>query len=130
MLESAGRRDAAERVRAQRPQVVLLDHALDDGGGLVRDVAGDPELLGVAVILLRPGAGVEDVVAALSAGAVDVWTAEDAAPELIARVRGAYRSRSCWTSRCAATTTWRSSPIATSSPSCPTAAGRRARSTS
>lgn len=93
VLESADRHDAAEQVRAERPQVVLLDHALDDGGGLVRDVAGDPELLGVAVILLRAGADVEAVCAALAAGAVDVWTADGAAPELIARVRVAYRSR-------------------------------------
>jgi diguanylate cyclase (GGDEF)-like protein len=85
-------------VRAQRPQVVLLDHAIDGdgaprGGGLVRDVAGDPELLGVAVILVHPGAGVNAVCAALAEGAADVWTTEGCAPELIARVRLAYRSR-------------------------------------
>jgi two-component system cell cycle response regulator len=85
---------AAEAVRAERPHVVLLDHALDGGGrSLVRDVAGDPELLGVAVILMHPGADVDRVVAALRDGAVDVWTAPGAAPELIARVRVAYRSR-------------------------------------
>lgn len=96
VLESAARRDAAELVRAQRPQVVLLDHALDDASTaapLVRDVAGDPELLGVAVILMRPDADVDAVSAALADGAVDVWAARDAAPELIARVRVAYRSR-------------------------------------
>ncbi|WP_272475559.1 diguanylate cyclase [Baekduia alba] len=85
---------AAEAVRAERPHVVLLDHALDGGGRLlVRDVAGDPELLGVAVVLLHPGADVEDVVGALRDGAVDVWTGARVAPELIARVRVAYRSR-------------------------------------
>jgi diguanylate cyclase (GGDEF)-like protein len=94
VLESAGRVDAAERVRAARPQVVLLDHGLDaHGAGLVRDVAGDPELLGVAVILMHPGADAEQVVAALGDGAVDVWTADGGGPELIARVRVAYRSR-------------------------------------
>jgi two-component system cell cycle response regulator len=100
VLESADPRDAAEQVRAEHPQVVLLDHAIagegDDaarGGGLVRDVAGDPELLGVAVILLHPGADVDAVCGALADGAVDVWTAAGAAPELIARVRLAYRSR-------------------------------------
>jgi two-component system cell cycle response regulator len=85
---------AAEAVRAQRPHVVLLDHALDGGGhALVRDVAGDPELLGVAVVLHHPGADVDDVLAALRDGAIDVWTGERVAPELIARVRVAYRSR-------------------------------------
>jgi two-component system cell cycle response regulator len=86
--------EAAEAVRAERPHVVLLDHALDGGGHqLVRDVAGDPELLGVAVILAHPGAGAEQVVAALADGAADVWTGTGAEPELIARVRIAYRSR-------------------------------------
>lgn len=97
VLEAGDRHDAAEQVRAQHPQVVLLDHAIggDDarGGGLVRDVAGDPELLGVAVVLLHPGAGVDAVCGALADGAADVWTAAGSAPELIARVRLAYRSR-------------------------------------
>jgi two-component system cell cycle response regulator len=85
---------AAEAVRRERPHVVLLEHGLDgERRALVRDVAGDPELLGVAVILIHPDAGVEAVVAALRDGAVDVWTRASIAPELIARVRVAYRSR-------------------------------------
>jgi diguanylate cyclase (GGDEF)-like protein len=85
---------AAENVRRERPPVVLLDHQLDgEQRSLVRDVAGDPELLGTAVILLRPGADTEAVVAALSSGAVDVWASETVTPELIARVRVAFRSR-------------------------------------
>jgi len=85
---------AAEAVRRERPHVVLLEHGLDgEQRALVRDVAGDPELLGVAVILVHPDAGVDAVVAALRDGAVDVWTREGVAPELIARVRVAYRSR-------------------------------------
>jgi diguanylate cyclase (GGDEF)-like protein len=93
--EASGRLQAAELVRAGRPHVVLLDHAIDGerGGALVRDVAGDPELLGVAVVLLQPDASVEAVCAALADGAVDVWTAATVAPELVARVRVAYRSR-------------------------------------
>lgn len=95
VTESGSRLAAAELVRTERPHVVLLDHAIDGalGGTLVRDVAGDPELLGVAVVLMHPDAGVDAVVAALSAGAVDVWTTGAVAPELIARVRVAYRSR-------------------------------------
>jgi two-component system cell cycle response regulator len=86
---------AAEAVRLDRPHVVLLDHALDgeEERSLMRDVAGDPELLGTAVILVRPDAGVADVVQALAAGAVDVWTGEHVLPELVARVRAAFRSR-------------------------------------
>jgi two-component system cell cycle response regulator len=92
--EAGERVAAAEAVRRQRPHVVLLEHGLEgERGTLVRDVAGDPEMLGVAVVLLHPDAGVDAVLAALADGAVDVWTAADAAPELIARVRVAYRSR-------------------------------------
>jgi diguanylate cyclase (GGDEF)-like protein len=92
--EAAERVAAAETVRRERPPVVLLDHQLDgEQRSLVRDVAGDPELLGTAVILLRPGADAEAVVAALDSGAVDVWAGETITPELIARVRVAFRSR-------------------------------------
>ena len=96
VLESATRLDAAERVRSEHPHVVLLDHAIegsDGGAALVRDVAGDPELLGVAVVLLQPDADVAAISTALADGAVDVWTSTDVQPELIARVRVAYRSR-------------------------------------
>jgi diguanylate cyclase (GGDEF)-like protein len=92
--EAQGPVEAAEAVRRARPQVVLLDHAFDgDRRTMLRDVAGDPELLGTAVVLLQPGAGVQAVCDALSDGAVDVWAAECFTPELIARVRVAYRSR-------------------------------------
>lgn len=86
---------AAEAVRRDLPHVVLLDHALDgeDERSLMRDVAGDPELLGTAVVLVHPGASVAEVVEALAAGAVDVWTGAEILPELIARVRAAFRSR-------------------------------------
>jgi diguanylate cyclase (GGDEF)-like protein len=73
---------------------VLLDDTLNgEQRALVRDVAGDPELLGTAVVLLQPDAGAADVVAALANGAVDVYAGTTVAPELIARVRAAYRSR-------------------------------------
>jgi two-component system cell cycle response regulator len=96
VLEAGARHPAADVVRAERPHVVLLDEGLDGehpGSSLVRDVAGDPELLGTAVILHAPRADVDDVVGALRAGAADVWAAPHVAPELIARVRLAYRSR-------------------------------------
>jgi diguanylate cyclase (GGDEF)-like protein len=91
---AAERTAAAETVRRDHPHVVLLDLALAGAGhgSLLRDVAGDPELLGTAVVLLQPAASVDDVVRALESGAVDVWTG-GVAPELIARVRAAYRSR-------------------------------------
>jgi diguanylate cyclase (GGDEF)-like protein len=92
--EVADRIDAAEFVRRERPHVVLLDDGLDKTPRrLMRDVAGDPDLLGTAVILLRAGADVDGVVAALRDGAADVMTTTAVGPELVARVRGAFRSR-------------------------------------
>lgn len=95
VLEAAEPATAAELVRAVGPDVVLLDRDLDAERptSFVRDVAGDPELLGTAVVLLAPGADTDAVVAALDDGAVDVWTAPSFHPELIARVRLAYRTR-------------------------------------
>lgn len=95
VLEAAEPATAAELVRAVGPDVILLDRDLDAERptSFVRDVAGDPELLGTAVVLLAPGADTDAVVAALDDGAVDVWTAPSFNPELIARVRLAYRTR-------------------------------------
>jgi two-component system cell cycle response regulator len=92
--EAEERVAAAEAVRRDLPHVVLLDDGLEgEQASLMRDVAGDPELLGTAVILLRPCASVAAVVDALAAGAGDVWTAPTVGPELVARVRVAFRSR-------------------------------------
>jgi len=83
---------AAEEVRRGRPSVVLLEHGLDGPvDSLIRDVAGDPELLGTSVISVHPGPRVADVVEALRLGATDVWSGGPSAPELIARVRAAHR---------------------------------------
>lgn len=94
--EAIARVAAAELVRRERPHVVLLDRDLDGEGrerSLVRDVAGDPELLGTAVVLFHAGADECAVCDALAAGAADVWAAAAVGPELIARVRLAFRSR-------------------------------------
>jgi len=95
VLEAGEPTTAAELVRAVGPDVVLLAEDLDRTGStsFVRDVAGDPDLLGTAVVLIAPGADAERVVAALASGAVDVWTAPGFGPEVIARVRLAYRTR-------------------------------------
>jgi diguanylate cyclase (GGDEF)-like protein len=95
VVDEAGERvAAAEAVRREQPHVVLLDRALaGEQRSLMRDVAGDPELLGTAVVLMHPGAGVREITDALADGAVDVWAADAVGPELIARVRVAYRSR-------------------------------------
>jgi diguanylate cyclase (GGDEF)-like protein len=91
LLADAG----AEVLEASAPHAAaeLVDDGDGTGSALVRDVAGDPELLGVAVVLMRPDADVDAVTAALADGAADVWAGREAAPELIARVRVAYRSR-------------------------------------
>jgi diguanylate cyclase (GGDEF)-like protein len=95
VVEASEAVEAAEGVRGMHPHVVLLDHALtgEDRRSLVRDVAGDPDLLGTAVVLMHPEPTVDDVVDALAAGAVDVWAGDAVGPDLIARVRSAFRSR-------------------------------------
>jgi diguanylate cyclase (GGDEF)-like protein len=93
--EAAGAGAAVDRVRRDQPHVLLLDEELcqRDSRPVLREVAGDPDLLGTAVILLQVDASVEEVVAALDAGAVDVWTAPGPDAALVARVRAAHRSR-------------------------------------
>jgi diguanylate cyclase (GGDEF)-like protein len=93
--EAATAADAIELVRSARPHVLLLEAELcrRDGRAVLGEIAGDPDLLGTAVVLLEPDAGLEEVVEALDRGAVDVWTSPRAEPALVARVRAAHRSR-------------------------------------
>jgi|HigsolmetaAR202D_1030399.scaffolds.fasta_scaffold06463_3 diguanylate cyclase (GGDEF)-like protein len=82
-------------VRTETPHVLLLGDDIDAPAPSqqLRDVASDPELIGTAVILMSPGADAQRVLDALAHGAVDVWAGSVPTPELIARVRIAYRSR-------------------------------------
>src|SRR3954468_5530575 len=74
--EAATAAEAVELVRAERPDVLLLEAALCRGARRAgrAEVGGDPVLRGPAVVLREPGAGLDEVVAAIDSGAVDVWT--------------------------------------------------------
>ncbi|MBI5103438.1 MAG: diguanylate cyclase [Solirubrobacterales bacterium] len=95
VAEAAGTATVMARVRRDQPHVLLLDVELcrRDARPVLREITGDPDLLGTATVLLQPDAPLEDVVTALEDGAVDVWTAPGPDAGLVARVRAAHRSR-------------------------------------
>jgi diguanylate cyclase (GGDEF)-like protein len=95
VTEAAAAASTVDRVRRDRPHVLLLEDALcrRDARPVLREIAADPELLGTAVVLLLPGASLDEVVAAVDAGAAEVWSAPGPDPSLVACVRAAHRSR-------------------------------------
>jgi diguanylate cyclase (GGDEF)-like protein len=75
--------------------VLLLDAALDPGedpAWPLRRIKGDPDLGGVAVVLVGVPEGVADALQAIEDGAHDVLVGRPGSAELVARVRAARRS--------------------------------------
>jgi signal transduction histidine kinase len=81
-------RDALERLRANKPDLVLTDVMMPglDGLGLLREIRGDLSLRDLPVIMLSARAGEEARVEGLDAGADDYLTKPFSARELVARV--------------------------------------------
>ncbi|MEA2267532.1 MAG: two-component system, cell cycle response regulator [Solirubrobacteraceae bacterium] len=88
--EADGVDDALTAARAVPPDVLLLDRELGD---VLPEVKGDPDLFGIAVVLVGEPPDVPSVLAALERGAHDVLREDAPAPELIARVRAAWRAK-------------------------------------
>jgi two-component system, OmpR family, KDP operon response regulator KdpE len=82
--------EALEKVRAFRPDLVLLDVNMPGMGGLAacREIRTDTN---VAIIMLTVRNSEGDKVAALDAGADDFVTKPFSTPELLARIRAALR---------------------------------------
>jgi two-component system KDP operon response regulator KdpE len=82
--------EALEKVRAFRPDLVLLDMNMPGMGGLAacRALRADPE---IAIIMLTVRNAEADKVEALDAGADDFVTKPFSTPELLARIRAALR---------------------------------------
>ena len=81
-------KDALERIRSNKPALVLTDVMMPvlDGFGLLRELRADPDLRDLPVILLSARAGEEARVEGLDSGADDYLTKPFSARELIARV--------------------------------------------
>ena len=82
--------EALEKVRAFRPDLVLLDINMPGMGGLeaCRAIRADTD---IAVIMLTVRNSEKDKVEALDAGADDFVTKPFSTPELMARIRAALR---------------------------------------
>jgi len=78
-----------DRVRAERPALILLDIALPglDGYSVCRLLKSDPELSAIPVILMTTGATVHHRLAGLSLGADDFLSKPVDMRELILRIR-------------------------------------------
>jgi CheY-like chemotaxis protein len=78
-----------ERVRAERPALILLDIAMPglDGYSVCRLLKSDPELSAIPVILMTTGANVRHRLAGLTLGADDVLSKPIDMRELILRIR-------------------------------------------
>jgi CheY-like chemotaxis protein len=78
-----------ERVRAERPALILLDIAMPglDGYSVCRLLKSDPELKAIPVILMTTGASVHHRLAGLALGADDFLSKPIDMRELILRIR-------------------------------------------
>lgn len=92
VLEAASGREAMDRLRAYRPEVVLLDLGLPDRDGLelVPLMKREGE---TTLIVVSAREATEEKVAALDLGADDYLTKPFDSDELLARVRVALRNR-------------------------------------
>jgi CheY-like chemotaxis protein len=78
-----------DRVRAERPALILLDIGLPglDGYSVCRLLKSDPELSAIPIILMTTGANVRDRIAGLTLGAEDFLSKPIDLRELILRIR-------------------------------------------
>ncbi|MBL9175606.1 MAG: hybrid sensor histidine kinase/response regulator [Verrucomicrobiales bacterium] len=81
--------DALESVRAEVPDLILLDLMMPEMDGLevCRRFKADPSVRGIPTIFLTASNEMEHLVRGFEAGAVDYITKPFNAPELLARVR-------------------------------------------
>ena len=96
VLEAADGAEAVNMTLAKRPSVVLLDLAMPelDGHGALRRIRAEPSLRTTPVLIVTGAAtGGEDAAACLRDGAHDFVRKPFEEPELLARVRAAFRHK-------------------------------------
>jgi CheY-like chemotaxis protein len=78
-----------DRVRAERPALILLDIAMPglDGYSVCRLLKADPELSAIPIILMTTGANARDRIAGLTLGADDFLSKPIDMRELVLRIR-------------------------------------------
>jgi two-component system KDP operon response regulator KdpE len=93
VIEAAGGRDGLHAIRAQKPELVVLDLGLPDMDGLevIRSIRGSGDKIPIIVLSSRGEEGVK--VEALDLGADDYVIKPFGMAELIARIRTALRHR-------------------------------------
>jgi two-component system, OmpR family, KDP operon response regulator KdpE len=92
IVEAENAREAAERLRDERPDITLLDLGLPDRDGLEL-VPLFKQQSGTTLIVVSARDATEEKVAALDLGADDYLTKPFDTDELLARVRVALRNR-------------------------------------
>lgn len=95
VIECVDGDDAWERVRVERPDLVLTDVMMPgrSGTALCRDIKSDPELLGIPVILLTARAGSDATLRAYAVGADDFVSKPFHPRVLVARVAAQLKLR-------------------------------------
>ncbi|NNN04259.1 MAG: response regulator [Elusimicrobia bacterium] len=84
-----GRR-ALERIRAEKPDLIVLDLYMPgvDGREIARAVKADPDVKDARILLLTGSSEAVDVVTGLDAGAADYAVKPINGDDLIAKIRG------------------------------------------
>ena len=90
VADAGSRADTVTAARRWCPDVLLLHAGL---GAALSDVKGDPDLFGIAVVVVGDPAELDATLDVLEHGAHDVLRADATAGEVVARVRAAHRAQ-------------------------------------
>lgn len=93
IVEATGARDAIEKVKAERPDLILLDLGLPDMQGHDLLAKWRNDLLELPIIILSSRTDEAGIVRALELGADDYVTKPFGTRELVARIRVALRHK-------------------------------------
>jgi DNA-binding response OmpR family regulator len=89
VIEAADGEQALAAVRAERPDLLVLDKIMPklDGFDVVRELRADPDTRAVPIVMLTERATEQDVVGGLDLGVEEYMPKPFSLPELSARIR-------------------------------------------